>query len=90
MILAMVPCSFAADIVLPDDPMTCGSKPSPAHIYNISHHYACSPNRTALNQSLPQDMTLQVDKQNIVEWQAKAYQCAKYRLSKLASRSSLM
>ena len=79
MILTLISSASCASIVLPDNPMVCGSTPSASHIYNISHNYGCTSNQTNSNRTVPQAMTLQIYKQNIVEWQTKAYQCSKYK-----------
>ena len=77
----------SARIILPDNPMICGSTPKAAHIYNITHEYPCTSNATSNNHTVPQNMNIQVYQKNIVEWQSEAYQCAKFK-DKIATQIS--
>ena len=79
-ILALCSNTQAAHVILPDNPMICGSSPRVAHTYNITHEYLCSRNKTSSKpDAIPIKMNLQVYQRNIVEWQTKAFQCTKFK-----------
>ena len=62
---------------IPGRPMVCGSVPSDGpKIYNLTHDVQCSARKNSSNQ--PQDVKIEIYKQNLIQWKSKAYQCTKF------------
>ena len=67
-VLALCSGIESAQVILPNNPMICGSSSKAAHTYNMTHEYTCSKrNNSNSNHTVPQDMNLKVYQRNVVE-----------------------